>query len=67
MDKKPVQTTIGPQSLNARHFAAMSEADAVKAMIADGFTKDEAWAKKAYATCVTDVKKADAEESKSGK
>lgn len=61
---KPVQTTIGDQSLNARHFAAMSEENAIKALIADGFTKDEAWAKKAYAQCVADVKKADAPEEK---
>lgn len=56
---KYVSTTISNQSLNARHFAAMSEADAVKAIIADGFTDKEAWAKKAYNACVADVKKAD--------
>ena len=66
MNKPYVSTTIGDQSLNARHFASMSEVDAVKALIADGFTKDETWAKKAYAACVTDVKKAD-EPKKEGK
>lgn len=66
--KKPVHTHIDSISLNSRHFAAMSEAEAVKALIADGFTKDEAWAKAAYAKCVEDVKKADTpEKPKSGK
>lgn len=68
---KPVQTTIGDQSFNARHFSGMSEADAVKAMIADGLTKDEAFSKQVYAACVADVKKADEPpkkaETKSGK
>lgn len=57
---KPIQVTIDDQSLNARHFAGMTEAEAVKALIADGLTSDEAWAKKAYKLCVDAVKKADA-------
>jgi len=56
---KPVHTHIDELSLNSRHFANMSEADGVKALIADGFTTDEAWAKKAWKLCVEDVKKAD--------
>lgn len=66
MDKKYVATTIDVISLNARHFAAMTEAQAVKALIADGFTSDEAWAKSAYAACVKDVKAADKPEVKKG-
>lgn len=59
MNKKPVHTYVDGQNLTARHFAAMGEADAVKAMIADGITTDEAWAKKAYGLCVKDVNQAD--------
>jgi hypothetical protein len=57
--KKPVQTTIGDQSFNARHFSAMPEDKAIAAMKADGLASDDAFAKKAYAACVADVKKAD--------
>lgn len=46
--------------LNAKHFAAMSEADAVKEMkdgnILKTHNKDEAWAKAAYAKCVEALK-----------
>lgn len=58
--KKVVHTSIDGITLLSRHFADKSEADGVKAIIADGFTEDEAWAKKAYKACVEDVKKADA-------
>lgn len=58
--QKEIQTSIDAVSLNSRHFANKTEAEAVKALIADGFTKDENWAKKAYKACVEDVKKADA-------
>lgn len=59
MKQKPVHTIIDGKNLTARHFAAMSEEVAVKAMIADGITTDEAWAKKAHALCIKDVKEAD--------
>lgn len=52
-----VQITIGEVSLNAAHFAGKTESDAVKAMISDGITTDEAWAKKAYKVCCDAVKK----------
>lgn len=61
--EKHLKTHIDEISLNSRHFAAMTEADGVKALIADGFTTDEAWAKKAHKQCVADVKKADAPEA----
>ena len=57
---KYVSVDVDGQNLNARHFAAKSEEDAVKAMVADQITKDEAWAKKAYAACVKGVREADA-------
>lgn len=63
--KKPVHTHIDSLSLNSRHFAEMNEADGVKALIANGFTTDEAWAKKAYKLCVDDVKKTDTPPKKS--
>jgi len=56
---KAVHTHIDSLSLNSRHFAAMNEQDGIKALIADGFTKDEGWAKKAWKQCAEDVKKAD--------
>ena len=59
MVKKPVHTIVDGKNLTARHFAAMTEEVAVKAIIADGITTDEAWAKKAYSLCVKDVNKAD--------
>lgn len=51
------QVTIGEVSLNATHFAGKTESDAVKAMIADGITSEEAWARKAYKACQEAVKK----------
>lgn len=62
--EKMVHTSIDGITLNSRHFAKKTEAEAVKALIADGFTEDEAWAKKAYKACVEDVKKADAPPAK---
>lgn len=60
---KDVKTHIDEISLNSRHFASKNEADGIKAIIADGFTTDETWAKKAWTQCVADVKKADAPET----
>jgi len=46
--------------LNAEHFAAMNEKEAVAKMKADNilstYSKDEEWAKGAYAQCVLKVK-----------
>lgn len=55
-----VSTIIDGINLNARHFSAMNETDAINAMIADGITQDRAWAKKAFNQMSDDVKKADA-------
>lgn len=59
MKNESVHTHIGDISLNSRHYASLSEAEAVSKMKADGVTTDDGWAKKAYVACANDVKKAD--------
>lgn len=50
-------------NINAAHFSAMKEADAVKSMVADGFVpganekEKEEWAKKAYSLINPKVEK----------
>lgn len=47
---------VDGKNLNAAHFAAMEKKDAVNAILADGISKDKAWAGKAYDACVKAVK-----------
>jgi hypothetical protein len=57
--KTYVAALVDDVNINARHFAAMTEAEAVDAMIKDGITDDKAWAKKAYKESVKKVADAD--------
>jgi hypothetical protein len=43
--------------VNATHFGAMSEQEAVKRMVEDGITKSEKWAKQAYKLCLAEYLK----------
>lgn len=53
---KHISVNIDGNNLHARHFASFNEEEGIKKIIADGITKDEKWAKKAYAACVKAVK-----------
>jgi hypothetical protein len=62
-----VNVKVDGVGLNATHFSAMSEQDAIKAMSADGISNDSAWSKKAYTACqkaVADATKAKEEADK---
>jgi hypothetical protein len=50
-----VIVNVDGHNLNASHFGAMSAEEGPKRIIADGFTKEEAWAKRAHALCVAAV------------
>lgn len=43
-----VETDEGPIFINGTHFAGMTKDEAVKAIVADGITKDKDWAAKAW-------------------
>lgn len=60
---KTVIVKVDGIGLNATHFSAMNEAEAVKAMVADGITKDEVWARNSYKLMKEGVAKAKREET----
>jgi hypothetical protein len=50
-----VIVNVDGHNLNATHFGAMSAEEGPRRIIADGFTKEEAWAKKAHALCAAAI------------